>query len=64
MSFLLILVGFLEKWMKSANMGNFWGLMLWRRDPMQQRRSTPRRGMSMSWSGREEAWTSLGYAED
>ena len=51
MSFLLILVGFLEKWMKSANMGNFRGLMLWRRDPMKHRRSTPRRGMSMPWSG-------------
>ena len=32
-SFLLILVGFLEKWTKSANLGNFKGSTLRRRDP-------------------------------
>ena len=33
MSFLLFLVGFLEKVMKSAKSGNFGGLTPWRRDP-------------------------------
>ena len=33
MSFLLFLVGFLEKGMKSAKSGNFRGLTSWRRDP-------------------------------
>ena len=44
MSFLLILVGFMEKGTKSANLGNFRGPTPWRRDPTQQSRSTPRRG--------------------
>ena len=51
MSFLLILVGFLEKGTKSANLGNFRGPTLRRRDPMQQRRSTPRRDMSTPQCG-------------
>ena len=46
MNFLLFLVGFLEKWTKSAKSGNFQGPTLRRRDPTLQRRSTPRRGMS------------------
>ena len=33
------LVGFLEKWTKSANLGNFQGPAPWCRDPTQQRRS-------------------------
>ena len=40
------LVGFLEKGMKSANLGNFRGPTPWNRDPTQQRKSTLRRGMS------------------
>ena len=56
MSFLLFLIGFLEKWAKLAKSGNFRGPTPWRSDPTQQRRSTPRRGQ-------EEAWTSLGYAK-
>ena len=44
MSFLLFLVGILEKWTKSAKSGNFRGLMPRHRDPTQQRRSTLRRG--------------------
>ena len=39
-----LLVGFLEKWTKSANQVNFRGPTSRRRDPTQQRRSTPRRG--------------------
>ena len=46
MSLLLFLVGFLEKGTKSAKSGNFQGPTPRRRDPMQQCRSTPRRGMS------------------
>ena len=42
--------------MKSVNLGKFRGPKSRRRDPTQQRRSTLRHG-------REEAWTSLGYAE-
>ena len=63
MSFLLILVGFLEKGTTSANLGKFRGCTLRLRDPTQQRRSTPRHGMSTLRCGREEALTSLGYAE-
>ena len=44
MSFLLFLVGFLEKETKSEKYGNFQGLTPQCRDPIQQRRSTPRRG--------------------
>ena len=44
MSFLLFLVEFLEKGTKPEKYGNFRGLMPRRRDPTQQRRSTPRRG--------------------
>ena len=51
MSFLLFLVGFLEKGTKLAKSGNFRGPTPRRRDPMQQRRSTPRRGMPTSWRG-------------
>ena len=51
-----ILVGFLEKGKKQANLVNFWGPTSRRRDPRQQRRSTPSHG-------RGEAWTSLEYAE-
>ena len=51
MSFLLFLVGFLEKGTKSTKSGNSRGPTPWRRDPMQQRRSTPRRGMSTPWHG-------------
>ena len=40
-SFLFILVGFLEKWTKPANLGT------------QQRKFTPRHGMSSSRCGRE-----------
>ena len=46
MSFLLFLVGFLEKWTQTAKSGNFRGPKPRRRDPTQQRRSMPRRGMS------------------
>ena len=56
------LVGFLEKWTKSANLVNFRGPTPWHRDPTQQRKSTPRRGMSTPWRDREGGWTSLGYA--
>ena len=63
MSFLLFLVGFLEKGTKSAKSEKFRGPMPRRMDPTQQHRSTPRHGMSMPRRGREEAWTSLGYAE-
>ena len=49
MSFLLILVGFLEKGTKSANLGP----TPRRRDPTQQRKSTPRHGMSTQRRGRE-----------
>ena len=52
-SFLLILVGFMEKWMKLANMGKFWGPTSRCRDPTQQRRSTLRRGMSTLRCGRD-----------
>ena len=45
MSILLFLVGFLEKWKKSAKSGNFRGPTPRRRDPM------PRRGMSTSRRG-------------
>ena len=41
-----LLVGFLEKRMKSANLGNFRGPTPRRRDPTQQRKSTPRCDMS------------------
>ena len=51
MSFLLFLVGFLEKWTKSAKSKYLQGLTLRRRDPTQQRSPTPRRGMSMPWCG-------------
>ena len=51
MSFLLFLVGFLEKWMKSAKSGNFWGPTLRRKDPTQQCRFTSRRGMSTPQRG-------------
>ena len=44
MSFLFILVGFLKKGRHQKNLGNFEGPTPRRRDPMQQRRSTPRRG--------------------
>ena len=50
-SFILILVKFMEKGMKSTNMGNFWGPTPRRKDPTQQSRSTPRRGMSTPWHG-------------
>ena len=40
------LVGFLEKGTKSANLGNFRGPTSRRRDPIQQRKSMPRRDMS------------------
>ena len=46
MGFLLFLVGFLEKWTKSAKSGNFRGPMPRCRDPTPQRRSTPRRDMA------------------
>ena len=39
-----LLVGFLEKWTKLANLVNFRGPTPRHRDPTQQRRSTPRRG--------------------
>ena len=45
------LVGFLKKGTKSVNMGNFRGPTPRSRDPTQQRRSTPRLGMSTSWRG-------------
>ena len=51
-----VLVRFLEKGTKSENMGKFRGSTPRHKDPTQQHRSTPRRG-------RDEAWTSLGYAE-
>ena len=51
MSVLLFLVGFLEKRTKSAKSGNSQGPTSWHRDPMQQRRSTPRRGMSTPQRG-------------
>ena len=54
MSFLLILVGFLEKGTKSAKYGQFRGLTPRRRDPTQQRRSTLSRGMSTPRLGRVE----------
>ena len=38
------LVGFMEKWTKSTNLGKFRGPMPRHRDPTQQRKSTPRRG--------------------
>ena len=41
------LVGFLRKGTKLANLGNFRGPTSRHRDPMRQRKSTPRRGMSM-----------------
>ena len=47
MSFLLFLVGFLEKGKKLAKSENFRGPMPLHRDPTLQRRSTPRRGMAM-----------------
>ena len=63
MSFLFILVGFLEKGTKSANLGNFEVLC---RDvgiprssvSLRQGVACPRHGTAM-----REAWTSLGYAE-
>ena len=51
MSFLLILVGFLEKGTKLANLGKFRGPKPRRRDSTQQRKSMPRRGMSTPWYG-------------
>ena len=45
------LVGFLEKGIKSTNLGNFWGRTPRSRDPTQQRRSTLRRGMSTPRGG-------------
>ena len=39
----------------------FWGPTPRCRGPMQQGKSTLRRGMSTPWCGREEAWRSLGY---
>ena len=44
----------MEKWTKSANLGNFEGSTPRRRDPTLQRKSTPRRGMSTLRRGREE----------
>ena len=43
----------MEKETKSSNLGKFRGSTPRRRDPTQQRRSTPRRGMSMSRRDRE-----------
>ena len=62
MSFLLFLVGFLEKWTKLAKFGNFRGPTQRHRDPTQQRRSTPRRGMSTPWCDFEGGLDILGYA--
>ena len=62
MSFLLILVGILKKGRNQKNLGNFGGPTPRCRDHTQQRRSTPRRGMCTPRCGREEVWSSLGYA--
>ena len=56
MSFLLILVGFLEKWMKSAYLGNF--------GVLRRGVGIPRSSVSPRQCVAErEAWKSLGYAE-
>ena len=46
MSFLLFLVGYLQKGTKSAKFGNFRGPTSQRRNPTPQRRSTPLHGMA------------------
>ena len=62
MSFLLMLVGFLEKMDEIRNFGQFWGPMPRRRNPTQQRKSTSQ-GVACPHHGatEREAWTSLGY---
>ena len=55
----------LDLW-KMEEISKIWAISgVLRRDigiPKQQRRSTPRRGMSTLQHGREKAWASLGYA--
>ena len=61
--FLLILVGFLEKGTKSANLENF--RVLCRVIGIPSSSVSPRQGMACPRSGttEREAWTSLRYAE-
>ena len=63
MNFLLILVGFLEKWTKSVNLGNFRVLRCDVGIPCSS--VSPRQGVACPRHGaaEREAWTSLGYAE-
>ena len=58
-----VLVGFLEKLMKSANLGNF--RVLRRGVGIPRSSISPRQGMACPRRGvaKREAWTSLRYAE-
>ena len=62
-SFLLILVGFLEKWMKSTNLGNF--RILSHGVGIPRSSISQRHGVACPRNGtiEKEAWTSLEYAE-
>ena len=62
MIFYLILVGFLEKWTKSTNLGNF-GVI--RGVGIPRSSVSPRQGVACPRCGEaeREVWISLGYTE-